>query len=125
MAENLDYAPHGRDSRAELSELDIFSHVATQSDIESVHWEPVYPAEGSLEAMKKALQFTVKPSIELISLADSWMELSCSLKKVSATGELSNPGEEEKVFPTNNILYSFWKGNFENYLKSLYFLDFF
>ena len=92
---------------ARLSDLDIFSHPAKQSDIESVYWEPVYPNEGSLDVSQKVMQFTVKPSMDMTSLADSYIEAIVSLKQKAANGVLTDPSG--KIFPCNNVLYNLWK----------------
>ena len=111
--EKLNESPVGKGGKESVSsELNIFSHVATQSEIESVYWEPIYPNEGSLDSSKKGMTFTVKPSLDMTSLADSYMEVICSLKKISSSGEWSNPSDEEKVFPTNSVMYNLFKGDF-------------
>ena len=110
--EALNYSPQTDGGpQAQISELDIFSRVGTQNEIESSHWEQIYSTEGSLDNTSNGVQFNIKPSIEWTSLADSTMVATLSLKKRDAAGKLSNPVESEKVFPCNSILYNLWRGN--------------
>ena len=109
--EALNYAPapeHG--PKAQLTELDIFSHVPTQNEIESVSWEQIFPNQGNLNPTSTSIQFLIKPTIEMISLADSYIVATLSLKKKAADGTLSNPSEEEKVFPCNSVIFNLFKG---------------
>ena len=115
--ENLNNFVHGQGSdEAQLSELDIFSPLATQKEVESVFWEKVFCNKGGLDASQPDVLFEVKPSIPLISLADSFMEATVQLQKKTDTGS-ENPQATDKVAPSNSVLYNLWKGIYKIFLK--------
>ena len=107
--ENLNHYVRGQgSSTAQMSELDLFSNLATQKEIESSYWEEIHCGEGGLDLSQNDVTFNIKPSIDMINLADSYMEATVSVQKVSATGS-ENPKEAETVNASNNVLYNLWK----------------
>ena len=108
--ENLNDFKHGKGSDdAKLSELDIFSPLATQNEVQDVFWEKVYCNDGGLDSSSTEVQFEIKPSIPVISLADSWMEVDVRLQERKADGSIASPTAGTKVAPSNSVLYNLWK----------------
>ena len=85
---------------ATLSELDLFSSLPMCSEIESSYWEKVYAPENALEPSQTDVIFDIRPAMDAISLADSYMELEVQLQKRTDDGHV-NPGVTEKVNPSN------------------------
>ena len=99
-----------KSSGALLSELDLFSGPATQTEIEGCYWERVHCLEAGLDPTQKEVIFDCKPSLDVVSLFDSYLEIVCRIQKITDTGHRS-PTAAEKVWPANNVLYTLWKGN--------------
>ena len=93
----------------ELSELDIFSAPAIQREVDGVFWDRVYCNESGLEISQNEVIFEIKPSLEVVSLADSYMEIVVRLQKETDDGP-KNPTAAEKVGIANNVMYTIWKG---------------
>jgi hypothetical protein len=92
-----------------LTELDLFSGPATQTEIEGCFWERVHCQEAGLEVSQSEIIFDCKPSLECISLFDSYLEVVVRLQCITDAG-IRNPTAAETVGVTNNVLYSLWKG---------------
>ena len=110
--EQLNYSVKPSKSQpVRLSELDIFSSVAIQEEIESSCHERCYSVQGSLDSSSPQVVFNIPPSTMMTSLSDSYMVATVSLKKYdSATKTWIAPADTEHVCPVNNLLYSLWKG---------------
>ena len=108
--ENLNNFVHGQGADdARLSELDIFSPLATQNEVQSVFWEKVFCNDGGLDLSQTDVQFDLKPTISVTSLADSWMEVDLRIQQKTDDGS-RNPTKGTKVVPANSVLYNLWKG---------------
>ena len=83
-----------------LSELDIFTSPPMCSDIESSYWEKVYAPENALEPSQTDVIFDIRPSMDAICLADSYMELEVQLQKKTDDGH-TNPATTEHVNASN------------------------
>ena len=109
--ENLNYSiQSGASHNVHLSELDIFSPMAVQDQIESTCYEKVYPVTGTLDHSSPEVIFNIPPSTMLTSLCDSFMTAKVCLKKRNAAGtEWIAPPDADHVNLVNNTLYSLFK----------------
>ena len=65
----------------DLSETDLYSTLAIQDSVKNHHFEPFYPANGSLLDSSPDVTFEVSQSMHLTCLADSYLEIDVSLVK--------------------------------------------
>ena len=109
--ENLNYSiQSGTSHNVHLSELDIFSPLAVQDQIESTCYERVYPTTGSLDESSPEVIFNIPTSTMLTSLCARFMTATVSLKKRNAAGtEWIAPPATDHVNLVNNTLYSLFK----------------
>ena len=73
-------------SEVSLSELDVFSDPPVQKDVIASYWEKIYCQEAALDPTQKEVAFECKPSMDCISLADSYLEIGLKLQKKSDSG---------------------------------------
>ena len=99
----------GGSPEVQLSENDLFSAPAIQREVDGVYWEKVFCHESGLDMSQDEVIFDVKPSMDAIQLADSYMDMTVKLQKITDAGP-KKPTATEKVGITNNVLYSMWKG---------------
>ena len=108
--ENIDHPIRGQNSAPEilLSDLDFFSGVAIQKDIEASYHQEVFPNPGTLDQSQQEVIFETKPSIDLISLVDSYIEILVNIQKKQGNSSV-NPTAQEKVNVSNNVLFNLWQ----------------
>ena len=108
--ESIDHAIRGQKGPDfQSSELDIFSTPSYQREIESSFFEEIYCHEGGLDNTQNEVIFTTKPTIELISLVDSYVTATVQIQKKKVGGGSESPTAAEKVNAANNVLYNLWK----------------
>ena len=90
---------------AKLSELDLTGSPPLQTEIHGSYWEKYYCPDASLDKTIEDVHFEVKPSMDAISLADSYMELSLKLQKQTSSGAVDPDATRDVVGITNNVLY--------------------
>ena len=101
---------HGGGPEVQMSELDIFSATAIQSEVRSSFHERVYPVEGSLDESQPEIAFNVKPTGDLICMNDSYIVADVRLLKQDSKKAWVNPASTDLVTPANNLLYTLFKG---------------
>ena len=82
--ENLNQSLKTGLGQVKFSELQIFDKVPIQSEIESAYYEKVFPMDGGLTMEAKELVFHIRPNADLISLDDSYIEMTLQIQKKSA-----------------------------------------
>ena len=108
--ENIDHPVKGRHTSAEIrvGDLDLFSEIGINHEIESSYYEPTFANKGGLDTTQNEVIYEVKPSVDLISLVDSYVEAVLSIQKKDGT-DSKDPPSEEKVFASNNCLGNLWR----------------
>ena len=92
-------------ANAKLSELDITSSPPLQTEIHGSYWEKYYCPDASFDKSRNEVHFEVKPSMDAISLADSYMELTLKLQKLTSSGSTDPDPTRDVVGITNNVIY--------------------
>ena len=110
--EQLNYSVKPSKSQpVRLSELDLFSSIGVQEEIEESFYERVYSVQGNLDQSSPQVVFNIPASTMMTSLNDSYMVATVHLKKYNDTTKVwEAPAATEHVCPVNNTLYSLWKG---------------
>lgn len=104
--ENLNQSLKTGVGQVKFSELQIFDKVPIQSEIESAYYEKVFPLDGGLTIDAKDLVFHIRPNVDLISLDDSYIEMTLQIQKKTSDGTYTNPLASDKITITNLPLYA-------------------
>ena len=108
--ENLSYPIQGEGPHATLSELDLFSRVPIQREVEKAFWEQVHCEKGGKSINQKEVIWQILPAAEYVDLNDSYMDVLINLRKKKPDGTFIKPTAAEKVNVINGILYGLFKG---------------
>ena len=99
-------------SKTKNSQLDIFSQISTDSEIQSVFWEKTRCPADDLDISKPSVTFQINPSSDVTDLSDSYWSGTLKLQKKKADGGWENLGPDDKVAPVNNYFYALWEDQF-------------
>ena len=125
----------GSDAPASLGELDLFSTIPHQNEIQGDLFDKVWPTQGSLERSNPDVTFQVHPSPHFTDLSSSFFEFDVKLEKLKfPTGKSATITADDKISVCNFVAATLWKdlslsiagtpvvpchglAMFENYLK--------
>ena len=110
--EDLNFSVRSGGPRTKNSQLQIFSEISTDNEIEDVFWEIArYPADD-LDISKPSVTFHIQPSSYLTDLSDSYWSGTLKLLKQKTDGTWEKLGPDDKVAPCNNFWYAMWQDQF-------------